>query len=373
MKKSVMMLLVWFIMLCACNNEMSSDGKTPTETNNITKQEIMQLTSGNSGMLYWRDLIYYYDPDCDISAPICGRSNCQHKGNECDACVDGCIFALILVDDSIYYVTFGDEGRNWDEVTVWKMDRFGQNRKELAVLDNTQIIYKSVYNDGKWVISFENSREPNGEKKENPISGFWIIDLVNEEVARYEVPLKNQLTVGDMFLYDKQLYFSENYMTEEMSGEELTNASWEILRSYYRTEIDKIDLIASVESMVDSPKEGYCGIYGSYGLVLTEQEIYLVDLISEEKIILPDCVTMDSPVSYTGKYFVWVNDTDVFVYDPAEQKVISNRKEIKSYAICAISEDYLIVMKDNEYYYMRMSDYLNGSDNWRICKHFLEY
>lgn len=153
MKKLVAILLTSLLLLTACARQESADGTTAAasdpnapaglssalidesgDNTYLVSDNFQNLTESDSTIYKLViDRIYYYDKASGISGPLCGKPDCNHTDNDCDAYISTG-FAIEYYNQSLYFIAY-DHTVFPAELWLWKADSNGQNREKIKQLD----------------------------------------------------------------------------------------------------------------------------------------------------------------------------------------------------------------------------------------------
>ncbi len=216
---SVILALAMFF--CGCENmSISSFDNT-----------IIPDRSGNSeafndvGIFFnKKGVVYMLDPSTGISAPLCSKVNCDHRGKTrdntdptCDAYFAEALGYSAIVGSKLYcLVKTPDGSRSYFTKEFYSADKNGTNRKLLFRADDIQFGTHGSYENGYFLYGYYNTETPNGEELDKEEIGMCIVNLETEELTRIHINDKYSGTIWGMTICDGKLYYGLSYRTVDL-------------------------------------------------------------------------------------------------------------------------------------------------------------
>lgn len=106
-----------------------------------SEQVIYKLSSNTFSILF-------YDKSSGTSGPLCGKPDCSHTGEDCNAYV--CAGKSIQYYNGAIYIVAEDKSTFPMETWLWKCDLSGGNRKKIKKLDKKNMVY--VYQPQQYIL-----------------------------------------------------------------------------------------------------------------------------------------------------------------------------------------------------------------------------
>lgn len=123
-------------------------------------------------ILHWGDSwIYYYDEANESFGKLCGRPECEHKGNGCNAYVSG-IGNVQIYEDQLYFVVGAS--------VLTRMGLDGMNRETVRVVNDL-----------------------------SGVNGSWVIHRDKIYTQVWKPVVENGVQYDDLYIYEFDLYSQE--------------------------------------------------------------------------------------------------------------------------------------------------------------------
>ena len=123
-------------------------------------------------ILHWGDSwIYYYDEANESFGKLCGRPECEHKGNGCNAYVSG-IGNVHIYEDQLYFVVGAS--------VLTRMGLDGMNRETVRVVNDL-----------------------------SGVNGSWVIHRDKIYTQVWKPVVENGVQYDDLYIYEFDLYSQE--------------------------------------------------------------------------------------------------------------------------------------------------------------------
>ena len=244
-------------------------------------------TFNDNGVFYTRKgIVYMFDPETGIKAPLCSKANCDHRGKapdnphpSCDAYFGQAVAYSAIIGGKLYYmVTVPDDDSKEGSLFIKEMyvsDVNGTQRKLLFSADDIEFSCIGRYENGYFLYGYYNSEDVTGEKLENDRSGMIVLDLKTEAIKRIDIDNGYGCHVWAMTIRDGCLYYGISYTAEDLSGYDygdLTDADLadKLSRSMkneiwrYNLEDESSELLFEVSGWLPRLALSYAHLYYSY-------------------------------------------------------------------------------------------------------------
>ena len=214
-------LLICFVgIFAACGQENSKNEKLNEERaeESSLDEELVKVGPGNcitgQGILFYDDILHFYDFQTKTFYPLCGRPNCTHKDEECTAVRLRQTFFVAIYKDSLYYVRYVEEqGVN----CFCKAEISGEGETVIAEVPEYGMLGGSgvlFYGDKAYLMGtrFE-YEDPEEDGTEETV--WQIVSLLSMNLQSGEIKPIMEMTLGDNssaiwaieHIYDGKLYF----------------------------------------------------------------------------------------------------------------------------------------------------------------------
>lgn len=170
--------------------------------------------------------VYLYDPAGKELILLCGRTDCAHKGTDCNACFDGFIDYIGYYKEHLYMVG-SEEGKQ--ELNLYQVTADGSQRKKLCKLgllddDSESFSFMAAVHRGYFyycIVPFQTV----------PVERSAIanrISLTDGTYEKEEFYRKEGLgaTIYGFWAYDNKVLFSGSYLTDTVESQEKMSCSY---------------------------------------------------------------------------------------------------------------------------------------------------
>ncbi len=224
-KKNLMMLIfILPILLCSCKD----DNFTVNEIGNLTQSMILngECAFGDDGILLSNNShLTFFNPESNTEISLCTRADCYHSTSECDAYI-GSLRHMLLVNKCIYYLTM----RKQDGIGKFKlncMDCTGNNRKELAEVNEALDIEGFIYGDNLLSFSTRTYYDKDGNELEKTKSRMFTYDLNTGKLCELFSGEGFKLKFTPLYLENGVLWYFKDYTTEPFLFKNFNYDEWE--------------------------------------------------------------------------------------------------------------------------------------------------
>ncbi len=337
----------------------------------------------------FNSMLYFYNIDKDISAPMCSRADCSHKTKDCDAyvtqgprkkeanCTGNCIDERILYHNNYIYMIERDDD---DKVYLARYDSSFNNREILLTLSSDFAFIYGAYGDsdrncviqGEYLYHFNCDCSKN--VAENPDSGtIFCCRTKLEKGAKPEKLGEYNFDFGYTFFGSptSAIYISGDTVYYISGGTEKWNAKEDNDQyrvASYNTKTNEFKIIMSYTEDKGDNAWGEGTGFVSYisadkTCMDSNDNLYIVSELDEKKCIVKfNMITKTSDVIYTSDYEqiseIMCDGEYIFLQEINENSSKPRIKEKAEARIAAIdSGGKLLASKDYEY-----------DEEWIECK-----
>lgn len=364
----LLLLCVCILMLVSCGkkhkNQTSSDviyGNEPRAV--YGDDEVLYLDTNENGILR------SYNLNQQIDAPICMRSECMHKGSsssnenpECDAYI-GYVACVCKIQGMIYYVS-NEIGYNRFE--VWKMDATGNSRERILVLEDTEEITHWTASGNHLILTFSDEYDSNGNLREKPETGFWVIDLSVKNAERRTLSGHYCYSVDTLSIVGENVYFSTGYTTEPVE-DFMSDDFWRI----FRTEICSMSLkTGEIRVILEGDDLSIKHIIGDYAVLQKDTSNRIYSLTDGSIMDIADSVGYSAPIWQVGDEILEITGGVVRFYSFHEKKLTAEfPAEGDERGVRAITNRYIFTIRNAPEggitEYISIDDFRNQRWNWK--------
>lgn len=138
MKRTITLLLTLALLLV-----LPGCGKDKVEGTDLDGDRgfihMLRETCATEDAFYYGDghLIYYVDRNTGINMPLCGKPECEHNDDTCNAYYKGALYNICSYDGRLYIIRSG--------VKVYSCDYDGTNRQEVMLLNHDLMPGSGLY------------------------------------------------------------------------------------------------------------------------------------------------------------------------------------------------------------------------------------
>lgn len=131
-------LLIVIVLACGCQSEKTIEHSASDYNIETDDQPFWDGTKSAASTKYGyyfmiNHSLYLYDHTSRELMPLCGRMDCAHKGDDCNACFDDFIESIGYYKEHLYMVGRG-EGERKRELYLYQVTADGSQRKKLCKL-----------------------------------------------------------------------------------------------------------------------------------------------------------------------------------------------------------------------------------------------
>ena len=149
MRKKYILLVITVLIMCifmnACRSSNKKEISLLEENQSFWNDQPKMFTKGNNGYYYTCDnkLMYMDGQDGDYY-PVCGKAECEHNSEMCDAFLDDTFMSQSIwyYNENIYLLKYNKYEKT---VMLIKVNKDGTERKELCVIAKTNVQRNGEY------------------------------------------------------------------------------------------------------------------------------------------------------------------------------------------------------------------------------------
>ena len=278
----LLMLLNLFTVISGCGSSPEVTTFPESAGEAIIKDDLIIPTLNSvyyyKGVLYYfkqplgaaPTRIYYIDPESGESGLLCGKPECTHDTNDCNACIDSYGNGFTIYQDRLYWYTHDINNRK-----LMCEDLDGTNRREVMALDKESEWFVSdksfiaIYNDTLYRCGDGNT-VTDGEPTDNMLLYCQPLEKGSEPKVLYSAQNVNCEVAR---IVGNQLYFAIVGANEDLTICTCDLDSGEIKELFYKEKADNPPKdIAVYDNKLILHGYGYCvSIYsledGSYTVI----------------------------------------------------------------------------------------------------------
>ena len=111
--------------------------------------------------------IMYYDKNTAITSVLCGKPECMHDDDTCNAYISGFVYGFGIYDGKLYYIA-DDYSSKYNETCLFRMNLDGTAREKVKILDQETFMsgpytlfhrgYIYILGDYEWIEDGEEKR-----------------------------------------------------------------------------------------------------------------------------------------------------------------------------------------------------------------------
>ena len=386
-KVFALFFVIIVLILCSCERKSSIDN---FETTIIPNGGGFYEALNDNGVFYDKQgVLYMLDPMTGISAPLCSKVNCDHRGNTrvninptCDAYFAQAVGYSAIIGDKLYCLVRipenVDRGKGYFTKEFYRAEKNGTERKLLFRADDIQYGVCGRYEDGYFLYGYYNEETPEGEELDKEEVGMCVVNLKTEEMTRIRLDNCYGGRIWMMTIYQGQLYYGLSYMTENLNDYDFDYLSdpgnYDKLNGMYISEVWKYDIKTGEKEMVFESglmpelSLGYGHIYysadGKKHIVrnLTDGEEYS---INKDKSGIPMAICSE------GIIFIEDDHIEIWRYGTEEIDKIGNKETNQKIYIKGITSKWVYAFildkkkkEEMKSVYCSKEDFMKGRFEW---------
>ena len=254
--------------------------KSKNNKKNETGEDVFLYDSVMSSYNYSERAILYLDNDGILhmidtasgkNVIYCNRPNCTHVGYShknpnpsCPAAFSSFgLSGVVLHNKHLYFIGNMTDEDVFRTQYLYETDANGENRRQVATLNNVQNVPCVLYRDKYAIGVYNNNCEINEDGmivSDNKYeSGIFVINLENYKVQMSERLTGLQVYVSDIFYEDGEVYFVSTHFDDSLTEPEVlegmeknesfvyANLKWDIYR--YDIAGGKTELIKTIDNI----------------------------------------------------------------------------------------------------------------------------
>ena len=202
-RTGILFLALSLLTLTACRvGKMNGDANFDSERGFI---HMLRETCATEDAFYYGDghLIYYVDRNTGISMPLCGKPECEHNNDTCNAYYPGALYNICNYNGRLYIIRSG--------VKIYSCNYDGTNRQEVMTLSRDLIPICGLYGHfqlhrGYLYYSGVGETVENGEAKYIYQICTFPLDSDGEGFMIFEGDAGSSLSTPVMQPYGDELY-----------------------------------------------------------------------------------------------------------------------------------------------------------------------
>lgn len=375
MKRTVTMIIILMLLLCSCGSadQRGADARTIDTNRSFTHYNQIIMAAETADTIYFisrtaDSFIKYVDKATGISGLLCGKAECEHNNDSCNAHIGGTtILGLFVYGERLYWLNSGSPRSG---MPVYSMALDGTDHREVTVLTgelvpNAGSINTVLYDGCIYTGGIKTIIEDGGEVRYNYV---YAIPLDSKEepfvVLQEKTDFNNYLSMQP---YENELYI----ITDDLSGT-LEHAQetgrWRYhfrLRRWNMESCELETLYDEDESALACPKELWVMddgvLFCGYSDELGEMRIYKYHFESGE-------CSYQFSTGITGLVLSGIMDNVVAGYDLTNNNGIYDmRTVIKDFnGNTLVNETYTFDLRDECLYYNRYEMDMLGRDETNV-------
>jgi hypothetical protein len=227
---SIFLLALGMTFLCACGKNTTAQESSLEQTSSTARTFRNVAAEVGDGIVFFPDMgsnqalpiLYYWDLEQNLVVPLCGKADCSHDNESCNAYFErpnG--FSINYYQDHIYIFM---QGESTSGSQLVRIDKDGSNREVVCQIkadDTTWIspIYALIQNDTIYMLVNTNAVDEAGDRwaiYEQPMDG-------KSKATRIYAPSDdgwNNHQFFALFFYENKLYFDEiKYRDDETQSD----------------------------------------------------------------------------------------------------------------------------------------------------------
>lgn len=390
MVKKIFMLIYIVLLLMLCGCEGKNIRKNFEDTIIPHGGGFYESLNDNGIFFDKQGVIYMLDPKTGISAPLCSKVNCDHRGKSrdnqhptCDAYFAEAIGYSAIVGDKLYcLVRISDEeggSRSYFSKEFYVAETNGTGRRLLFRADDIQYGNCGRYEDGYFLYGYYNTETPDGEELDKEEDGMCIVNLETEKVTRIHLDNDHSDRIWAMTMYQGNLFYGVTCVTENLTNYDYGFLSdpdnFEVVNDMYRNQIWKYDIETGKKELVfetDFIPELSLG-YGKIFYSSDCKEYTVRDMISgeEHSIIKNGKGRIGTPSAMCEEGIIFIEDdhVELWRYGTEDIEKIGPKEENQRFNIKGITSKwvYAFVYKEDgemKSAYCPKEDFMKGKFEW---------
>lgn len=382
----VLLAAVFCVILSGCSHEGVKDFNNTIIPDHTGNNEALN----DYGIFYAKKgVIHMLDPLTGISAPLCSKVNCDHRGKTrdnpnptCEAYFAEAVGYSAVIGDKLYcLVKIADEGwgsGNYFTKEFYCAEKNGTGRKLLFRADDIQYGTYGGYEDGYFLYGYYNTENPDGVELDKEVIGMCIVNLYTEQVTRICIDDKYNGRIWGMTICDGKLYYGLSYMTVDIKDYDYDSFtdhdSLHNMSELYKYEVRRYDLETGETEIVFESGFAYVLSLG-YGHIFYSQdgiEYITRDLMSGKEYSVrkdSDDIVIPSAACGEGIIFIENEHVDLWRYGDEDVETIGKKDKNLRFSIEGVTSEWVYALLYNDKneavkVYCNKEDFMKGSFEW---------
>lgn len=246
-------LLIVIVLACGCQSEKTIEHSASDYNKETDDQPFWNGTKTAASTKYGyyfmiNQRLYLYDHVSRELTPLCGRTDCTHKGDDCNACFENFIEYIGYYKEHLYMVGRGEEKR---ELYLYQVTADGSQRKKLCKLgrlddDCESYSFLVAVHRGYFYYSILPFQRLPVERSVTACR----ISLTDGNYEKEEFYRKEGLdaAICGFWAYDNKILFSSSHLTSAEESQEIGSCC------YYDTEKEEVveDVVTGDDADMDA-------------------------------------------------------------------------------------------------------------------------